>query len=108
MMSRTFQTLAIACLVLIASGCVSTSNDPSQMIVGSWQSELGGFPVTIEYTEDTVRIGDYDAVSYQINEGKLILDSEGSQPRMLSFPSSDEMIQTDSLTGTNHKFVRVK
>ena len=78
------------------------------MIVGSWQSELGGFPVTVEYTEDTVRIGDYDAVSYQINEGNLILDQEGSQPRMLSFPSPDEMIQTDSLTGTNHKFVRVK
>lgn len=78
------------------------------MIVGSWWSELRGFPVTVEYTEGTVRIGDYDAVSYHIDEGKLILVQEGSRPRMLSFPSPDEMIQTDSLTGTNHKFVRVK
>lgn len=108
MISRIFQTLVITCLVLLASGCVSTVNNPSQMIVGSWKSELGGFTVTVEYTEGTVRIGDYDAVPYHIDEGKLILAQEGSQPRMLRFPSADEMIQTDTLTGTDHKFVRVK
>ncbi|MCH7743252.1 MAG: hypothetical protein IIB71_11385 [Proteobacteria bacterium] len=108
MSCRIFQTLAITCLVVLISGCASTGNNPAQMIVGSWQSELGGFPLRIEYTKDTVKIGDYNAVAYQIDEGKLILAQEGSQPRMISFPSADEMIQTDSLTGTEHKFIRVK
>ena len=108
MISRISQALVITGLVLVASSCATTGNSLSQMIVGTWKSELGGFPVVVEYTQDTVSIGNYDAVAYQISDGKLILAKEGSQSRMLSFSSADEMIQTDDLTGTEHRFVRVK
>jgi hypothetical protein len=108
MIGRIFQALVIIWLLSLASGCVSTGNTPSERIVGTWISELGGFPVTVEFAEATVSIGDYDAVAYQIKDGMLILAQAGSQPRTLSFPSADEMIQTDTLTGTEHKYVRVK
>lgn len=105
---RIFQMLAMSCLLLLVDGCVSTGDNPARMIVGSWHSEIGGFPVTVEYTESSVKIGTYNAVPYQIEGSRFILAQEGSQPRDLSFPSPDEMIQTDTLTGTAHKFVRVK
>ncbi|MBQ74402.1 MAG: hypothetical protein CMQ20_05165 [Gammaproteobacteria bacterium] len=105
MFFRNFQIVALLGLVAMTTGCVSS---PSQQIVGAWQSELGGFPVLVKYTNETVSIGEYEAVSYQVEEGKLILAQEGSQPRTLSFPSANEMIQTDTLTGTEHKFTRVK
>ena len=105
MIFRNSQILVLLGLVVVTAGCATS---PSQKIVGAWQSELGGFPVLAKYTDETVSIGDYAAVSYQIEGGKLVLAQEGSRPRLLSFPSADEMVQTDTLTGTAHKFTRVK
>ncbi len=84
------------------------SGDPSKLIVGTWKSEIGGFPVTHHYDENTVRVVGYDAVPYHLEDDLLTLDSEGGSDRVVSFPSGSEMLQTDPLTGSVRTFSRVE
>ena len=98
--------LTLCVLITILAGCQSISSTPSQMILGVWESEIGGFPITHEYSESTVSIPGHDAVSYQVLDDVLLLDTVGASERVISFPSDDEMHQTDPLTGTIQKFSR--
>lgn len=98
----------IAILVLVlASGCVSPGSNPGKTIIGRWTTEIGGFPVTAEYTETTVAVAGHAPVSYEIVDGQLLVSSEGSQPKQISFNSRDEMVLADPLAGTKQVYARV-
>ena len=92
-------------LVVLIGGCQTIGSSPSDLIVGAWTSDVGGFPIMVEYTDSTVRIEGHEAVPYQLNDDNLLVAGE---TRSLSFPTSDEMIQTDPLTSTDRVYVRLR
>ncbi len=94
-------------IALIISGCASMGSNTAKQIVGSWQSDIGGFPLIVEYTDKTVKVVGYNEIPYRIEDGQLILAQKGSSPRAVSFPAENEMVQIDSVTGTAQKFTRI-
>lgn len=98
--------VAVSLSLLMLSGCAVFRPDPGEEIIGRWQTNVGGFPVTVEYTEEVVRVGNHPGVPYQLEGDRLTFNQGGSQERIVNFPSGDEMIQTDPMTGTRHRFVR--
>jgi hypothetical protein len=99
--------LLIGVLGLLQS-CAIFSASEAQGILGSWTSQVGGFPVRVTYSESTLQIGDNAPVGYLLNDGQLTVSDDTAQTRMVSFPTTNEMIQLDLLTGTEHAFSRVK
>ena len=102
------KNLTICVLLMLLAGCQSVLDTPAQKILGTWQSEVGGFPIEHLYDAKTVSISGRDAVAYQLMEDSLLVDSLGASNRIVSFPSEDEMLQTDPLTGSVHRFLRFK
>jgi hypothetical protein len=99
--------LSMAVLVAMMSSCAITRVDPSERIVGNWRSEVGGFPVTVRYTESTVQVGDSAPVGYSLTGNTLKITGGDSLVRIVSFPARDEMVQQDPLTGTGQTYTRV-
>lgn len=98
---------SMALLVAMMSSCAITRVDPSERIVGSWRSEVGGFPVTVRYTDRTVQVGDSAPVGYSLSGNTLKIAGGDSLVRIVSFPARDKMIQEDPLTGTGQTYTRV-
>ncbi|MBL4681519.1 MAG: hypothetical protein JKY88_12455 [Pseudomonadales bacterium] len=96
---------AVLFLGLLQSCMMATVNTSEQML-GQWQSSLGGFPIVIEYTEGLVKVGNHDAVPYQLVGDTLSFPEGGSQEITISFISKDEMVQEDQLTGTRQILTR--
>lgn len=105
MMIKLPQVLVMVLIASIFSGCQSTGSNPAKSIVGTWTSEIGGFPLTVEYVAGQVRIEGYADVPYLIEDTTLTV---AGVTRSVTFPSPDEMIQTDPLTNTDQKFTRIK
>ena len=100
---RAIQLLAI---LVVLQACATTSHDPSEMITGSWQSTVGGFSVTTSYTATKVTVDEHEALGYRLDGNALTIDGDETTRRLVSFPSSSEMIQVDVITGTEHRFER--
>jgi len=100
------KNLTLCVLLTLLAGCQSVPDTPAQKILGTWQSEVGGFPIVHLYDENTVSISGHDAIAYQLVEDSLLVDSIGASNLIVSFPSEAEMWQTDPLTGSVHRFTR--
>lgn len=100
--------IGILCVVALSlQGCV-TNRLAADLLIGKWQSDLGGFPVLVEYSESTVTVGNHASTGYQLENDQLTFADGGNQVRILSFPGRNEMIQFDPLTGTRHEFRRLE
>ena len=97
--------LTLLTLLVVVTGCAT---NPSKAIVGTWQTEVGGFPMQVTYTPETVQIEGYEAVPYQMTETELVVDREGSQAKTVEFVSKNEMIQSDPVSGTSQTYTRIK
>ena len=97
---------AIALTAVLVSGCFLLRPAPEAQIIGRWQTELGGFPVVVEYTATTVAIDTYPPVAYTIDGDVIRFEFEGTQSRRVAFPAEGEMVQTDLATGIARSFVR--
>lgn len=107
-MMRTFSTyLKWSVVLLLLQGCVVTGPVASEAILGSWQTSVGTFPMVVVYSESTVHVGSNGPVSYSLEDDQLTYADGGQQIRVVSFPSAAEMIQTDPVTGTEHRFTRL-
>ena len=95
----------VVCMLLGVTACM-TAKPASELLLGSWQTQVGGFPVTVEYTSTVVSVDGQAPVSYQLAGDRLQIAEGGSQVRILQFPSNAEMIQIDPMTGTEHRFNR--
>jgi hypothetical protein len=95
----------VVCMLLAVTACM-TAKPASELLLGSWQTQVGGFPVTVEYTSTVVSVDGQSPVSYQLAGDRLQIAEGGSQVRILQFPSNAEMIQIDPMTGTEHRFNR--
>ena len=94
--------LIIAIFVALVSSCQSVGSNPAKSIEGVWTSQIGGFPLTVEYAAGQVHIEGHADIPYTIEKNSLVI---AGVTRLVSFPSRDEMIQTDPLTNTDQKFV---
>jgi len=103
-MDRSIRYMSVVCVLVSLAGCVSFGVDTRQRIVGQWQSEVAGFPVTVAYTDSTVTVGGGPAVNYHLDGDRLTFDDGGTQVRIVSFPSRQEMVQTDPMTGTEQRY----
>jgi hypothetical protein len=100
------KNLTLFVLLTLLAGCQSVSDTPAQKILGTWQSEVGGFPIEHLYDKNTISLSGHDAVAYQLAEDSLLVDSIGASNRIVSFPSEAEIWQTEPLTGSVHRFTR--
>jgi len=102
---KTIKALCIISMLLLVTGCM-TARPASELLLGTWQSQVGGFPVTVDYTPTMVSVDGQTPVPYALSGDRLQFAEGGSQVRILQFPSATEMIQTDPMTGTEHRFSR--
>lgn len=102
---RTIKAVCAISMLLMIAACMTTK-PASEMLLGSWQTQVGGFPVTIVYTATEVSVDGQAPVSYQLMGDRLQIAEGGSQVRVLKFPAAAEMTQTDPMTGTEHRFSR--
>lgn len=100
---RAIQFLAI---LVVLQACATTSQSPSELITGNWQSTVVGFSVTTSYTTTGVAVDGNEVLGYQLDGNALTIDGDETTRRLVSFPSSTEMIQVDVITGTEHRFER--
>lgn len=98
--------LGAMCLTLLCS-CASLGPAPAEQILGTWQTKVGAFPLTVVYSADAVQLGDSAPVPYQLDGDRLTYAEGGQQVRIVSFPESSQMQQLDPITGTAHLFSRV-
>ena len=98
------QYLVLTLVVLLVGGCQSTGSSPAESIEGSWTSDIGGFPLTVEYGGGLVRVEGHADVLYELEKNDLVV---AGVTRIVAFPTHDEMIQTDPLTNIDYKFIRV-
>ena len=97
--------LALAGLLLLQA-CATNTPDPAARILGSWESRVGEFTVVTTYSESEVSIDDHDPLPYVLEDNRLIIDGDQVSARLLSFPGRNEMVQTEPMTGTTHRYER--
>jgi hypothetical protein len=102
---KTIKALWAISMLLMLTACITTK-PTSELLLGSWRSQVGGFPITIDYTSTGVSVDGQAPVSYQLMGDRLQIAEGGSQVRIVQFPSPAEMIQTDPMTGSEHRFSR--
>lgn len=101
------KVLMLLVLSSLLQGCISLGPNASEQILGQWQTQVGQFPMVVIYAETTVQSGSNQPIAYNLDGSELTYADGGKQIRILSFPSSSEMIQLDPVTGTEHRFSRV-
>ena len=99
---RAIQLLA---LLLVLQGCATTTSKPVDMILGSWQSTVGGFEVMTIYTATEVAVDGHEALPYRMAGDELTIDGDVTTRRVINFPTRTEMIQVDVITGTEHRLI---
>lgn len=106
MIRITLLPITIAALFML-EGCSLFGADPAERILGKWQYQVAGLPVVVEYDEKTVRVGNNPPVGYMLDGDRLTFAMGEDQVRIVSFPSRDEMVQEDPVTGTVQRFRRL-
>ncbi len=88
-------------------GCVNLNTNPAEQLLGQWQVGIAGVDLLVEYTQNTVQVGDSDPVPYTLSGNMLTFTNGGSQQRVITFTNKREMIQTDPLTNTSRIYTRL-
>ena len=96
--------IAIALLSLALASCASIK--PAKQLLGQWDGQLHGYPVLVEYTATTVAIGKMAPVTYSLDGDLITLAGDSPSSYRLAFPSKNEMIQVDNVSGSEIKYTR--
>ncbi len=100
------RSLILPAAICLLTACASRPVDPASLILGAWETNVGGLTVVTTYTESDVQVQGYNAVPYTLEAGRLVLGGDETTARTVSFDDAGDMLQTDSLTGSVHRFVR--
>lgn len=101
-------SLKVIFLTVLLAGCATTVPAPSEQIIGTWRSEVGGFDVITTYTPEAVTVEGFSPRTYALNGSELVIEGDTISSRTVSFPSSSEMVQVDGMTATEHRFIRIE
>ena len=93
-------------LILLLGSCALNRTVPGDLIIGSWQSDLSGFVLSSVYSADDVSLDGYSPVPYVLVGDRLVIDGDETSARIVSFPSRDQMVQTDPLTDVRQEYRR--
>ncbi|MBO6821094.1 MAG: hypothetical protein JJ890_02085 [Pseudomonadales bacterium] len=93
--------------MILVTSCATSVPFPSEQIIGTWRSQVGGFDVTTTYTIDEVTVDGFDSKPYVLNGSELVIEDDAISARTVSFPSKGEMVQVDNITETVHVFTRI-
>ena len=100
-----FKTVCLMFVLISLQACISLS--AKDQLIGQWQSELGGFPIVVSYSETTVKVGSHEEVPYLLEGEQLSFADGGSQVILISFTNKNEMIQENQLTGSRQVLTRI-
>jgi len=124
-MTTTIRLISIAATIAVLCACtttpstseVSNGNTASvpavslkSRMVGSWNGEINGMPMDLEYTESAIKIPSYGMeLPYQLDGDVLTVEVMGQQQKSkVSFRSDDEMVQTNVDSGSTLTLTRKK
>ena len=93
-------------LILLLGSCALNRTVPSDLIIGSWRSDLSGFVLSSVYSATYVSVDGYSPVPYVLLGDRLVIDGDETSARIVSFPSRDQMVQTDPLTDVRQEYRR--
>lgn len=104
------RTALVMVLMCTVAGCAWFKPDPMRHLTGQWQSEVGGYPIVVSYTDNTVQVNGEAPTRYTLDGETVTIistDGEHTQSRHVSFQGRNTMVQTDPMTGTKRVYVRV-
>jgi len=104
---QSLKVMGLMTAMLMLASCQMISREPSAMIIGSWQTEIGKIPVEVVYTQQTVQISGHTAVNYELAGNLLVVAQPGYQQQTIRFDGRNMMIQTDTITGVERIYRRL-
>lgn len=98
-------------VVIVLTGflfaCASTAVNHGEMILGKWDTELQGFPLTLDYNGTDIEvIGMGQSLPYSIEGDVIKFDFMGPRSARVAFPEKGQMTQTDIATSEITTFKR--
>lgn len=107
-LSRTYKMFTVLCLSAFLYACASTPNY-AEYIIGQWDTEISGFPVTLEYSADEITVvGFGQSIPYTLEGNTISFEFQGLQVSTIDMVSEDEMIQTNTATDVKQTLKRKK
>jgi hypothetical protein len=101
-----FKIVVLLLTFTVLQGCVSSAPDPARSILGSWESSLGGFTLVSTFSETEVILDGHKGLPYLLEDNRLTIDGDQTSTRLVDFPGTDEMVQIDPVTNTEHRYTR--
>lgn len=98
-------------IVIVLTGllfaCASTSINHGEMMLGKWDTEIQGFPLTLAFSGTEIEVvGMGQSIPYTIAGDVISFDFQGPQSARVAFPEKNQMIQTNLATNEVSTFTR--
>jgi hypothetical protein len=97
-LTRAYKLFAIACLSALLFACASTPNY-SEYVLGQWDTEVSGFPVTLEFSDTEISvIGFGQSIPYKLEGNTISFEFQGMQISTIEIVNDNEMVHTNTTT----------
>jgi len=97
-LTRSYKLFAVVCLSAFLFACASTPNY-SEYILGQWDTEISGFPITLEYSDTEISvIGFGQSIPYVLEGNTISFEFQGMQVSTIEIVSDNEMVHTNTTT----------
>ena len=97
-LARSYKLFAVACLSVFLFACASTPNY-SDYIIGQWDTEISGFPVTLDFSDTEISVvGFGQSIPYTLEGNTISFEFQGLQVSTIEIVSDNEMVQTNTTT----------
>ena len=97
---RSVRLIVLAFMMSLLFSCVSTKVNYQEYLIGQWNTEIQGTPITIVFTDKTIGIvGFGQPIPYTLEDNVLSFEFQGTQTVNIDIVNDDEMTQTNVSTG---------
>lgn len=107
-MKRTMKAFCLVAATLLFAACSSGPSLQEQLMIGQWEGEMQGFPLTLEYTETDINVvGMGMSLPYKLEGDKMSFEVPGQGTMEMTVAiEGDTLIQTDVNTGETNTMER--
>lgn len=107
--TRSIKFAVLVCLTGFVVACASTSVNYAEKILGKWDTEVNGFPITVDISETEIGVvGFGQSIPYNLAKDVISFDFQGPQVARIAFVNDDVMNQTNTATQSVQVFTRQK